>query len=73
LGEVVVRLLLTYIVTVIVGEFFAIQLGLQLDKLAPSFALPMALGLFFGVLALGWPLAVMICDRFLTPKMPENA
>lgn len=62
------RLLLTYVVTVIVCEFLAIQLGFQLDKLSPSFALPMALALFFGVLVVGWPVAVFLHDKFFAKK-----
>jgi hypothetical protein len=62
------RLLVVYVLIVVAVELLAVQIGLYLDQAFPAFSLPLALGLFFAVLGLGWPIAVYITDRWLTPK-----
>jgi hypothetical protein len=62
------RLLGAYVVIIFVVGFFAIQLGLQLDRISPTLAVPIALVLYFGVLVIGWPIAVFITDRWLGGK-----
>jgi hypothetical protein len=66
--EGAMRLMAVYVLIVLVIEAIAVRIGLYLDTWAPTFTVPMALGLFFAVLALGWPLAVYITERWLTPK-----
>ena len=61
-------LLAVYVVIVLAVELMAVELGLFLDTLAPAFAVPMGLGLFFAVLVLGWPLAIYITERWLPEK-----
>jgi hypothetical protein len=61
-------LLLVYLVFVIVGESGAVGLGLYLDHAAPTLSIPIALALFFSVLAAGWPLAVYVTERWLIRK-----
>jgi hypothetical protein len=39
--------MLIYVIIVVVVEFFAVMLGLQLDKAWPSLGLAIALALFF--------------------------
>lgn len=62
------RLMLVYVLLVIVGEIAAVELGLYLDSVVPTFSLPIALALFFSVLVVMWPLAVFITERWLMPK-----
>jgi hypothetical protein len=62
------RLLVVYVLIVIAVELVAVQIGLYLDHVFPAFSVPLALGLFFAVLGLGWPVAVYVTDRWLTPK-----
>lgn len=65
------RLMLVYLVLVVVGEFAAVELGLYLDSVAPSFSLPIALALFFSVLVMMWPVAVFITERWLMGKQAD--
>lgn len=57
--------MVVYVIAVIIGETGAVELGFILDKIAPTFSLPIALALFFGVLALMWPISVKITERWL--------
>jgi uncharacterized membrane protein len=52
-----------YVVLVIVGEVIAVMVGLSLDETFPTLSLPIALSLFFSVLAVMWPVAILIHDR----------
>jgi hypothetical protein len=61
------RLLAAYVAIVLVVGFFGVEVGFQLDRLVPSLAVPLGLGLFFGVLIVGWPIAVFITERWLVP------
>ena len=61
-------LLIVYVVLVGIGEVFAALLGLYLDNVSPTWSLPIALTLVFGVIALAWPVSVYATDRWL----PEN-
>lgn len=62
------QLIIVYVVLVFVGEFIAVQIGFFFDQALPTFALPIALGLFFTVLAAMWPLAVYVTERWWAPK-----
>jgi hypothetical protein len=53
------QLLLVYAGFVVVGEVMAAGLGLYLDHVAPTLALPIALSLIFCVLYLAFPVAVI--------------
>lgn len=57
-------LLAIYVVLVVIGEVIAIQIGLFLDGTFPTVSIPIALSLFFAVMALAWPIAVAIHDRW---------
>lgn len=61
------RLLATYAAIVLVVGFVGVQVGFQLDRLVPTLAVPLGLSLFFGVLIVGWPIAVFITERWLIP------
>jgi len=65
------RLLMVYVAIVVVVEAIAVRLGFYLDRVSPTFAVPMALALFFGVLWVGWPIAVYITERWLVPAEPK--
>lgn len=67
------RLMLVYALLVIVGEIAAVELGLYLDAVVPSFSLPIALALFFSVLVFMWPVAVFITERWLMGKETDAA
>jgi len=58
-------LLIVYAVMVSVGEVFAAMLGIYLDGVSPTWSLPIALALVFGVIAAAWPLSVYATDRWL--------
>jgi hypothetical protein len=62
------RLIIVYVLLVLVGELIAIQVGFFFDYAAPSLSLPIALGLFFSVLWLMWPLAVYVTERWWNPE-----
>jgi hypothetical protein len=63
-GEIVTMALMgIYVVLVIVGEVIAVMVGLSLDETFPTLSLPIALSLFFSVLAVMWPVAILIHDR----------
>ncbi|MBN9051444.1 MAG: hypothetical protein J0H78_18460 [Rhizobiales bacterium] len=67
------RLMVVYALLVIVGEIAAVELGLYLDAVVPSFSLPIALALFFSVLVVMWPAAVFITERWLMGKGADAA
>ena len=62
------RLLASYVAIVIMVGFVGVQIGFQLDRLVPTLAVPLGLGLFFGVLIVGWPIAVFITERWFMPE-----
>ena len=66
------RLLIVYVLLVVAGNFIAVQIGFYLDKVAPTFAIPIALGLFFTVLGVMCPLAVYVTERWLGSKSDET-
>ena len=66
------RLLATYFVIVFVVGYFAVQLGFQLDHISPMLAVPIALFLYFGVLVVGWPIAIFVTDHWLGGKTRRN-
>lgn len=57
--------MIVYVVTALIGEVIAVQIGLYLDKAVPTYSLPCALALFFGTLFLSWPIAVRITERWI--------
>jgi hypothetical protein len=59
-------LLIVYVVLATVGEFIAVLIGLELDKVFPQMSLPIALTLFFSVLVLAWPPSVWITERWMS-------
>jgi hypothetical protein len=58
------RVMAIYVIIVVIVETIAVLLGLQLDKTVPLLSVPIALGLFFGVLVGGWYGAVYITERW---------
>lgn len=62
------RLIIVYVVLVLIGELIAVQIGFFFDHAMPSFSLPIALGLFFTVLGVMWPLAVYMTERWWNPQ-----
>ena len=65
--------MIVYVITVIVGETIAIQIGLFLDKALPTYSLPCALALFFSTLFLSWPIAVRITERWIVREKVDVA
>jgi hypothetical protein len=61
------RLIAVYVAIVIVVGFFGVELGYYLERLMPSLSVPIMLGLFFGILIVGGPVAVYITERWLMP------
>ena len=57
-----------YVAIALAGEFVAVELGLYLDNIYPTMAVPIALSLFFGVLVLAFPPAIWITERWFSPK-----
>ena len=63
------QLLIVYVAFVVAADLVAIQIGLVFDRVMPSLSLPIALGMFFAVFGLMWPLAVYVTERWLTSKV----
>lgn len=56
-----------YVLLVVLGQVVAVTLGIFLDKTVPSgWSIIVAMGLFFGVFALMWPVAVFITERWFS-------
>lgn len=64
------RVMAIYVIIVVIVETLAVLIGLQLDKTLPQLSVPLALGLFFGVLAGGWYVAVYITERWFPDPVP---
>jgi hypothetical protein len=62
------HLIVIYIVLVVVGEVAAFAVGRLFEETLPGLSMLFYMGLFFGVLWLAWPLAVVLVDRW----MPER-
>jgi hypothetical protein len=57
--------MIVYVVLVAAGEAVAVGIGSMLDKyIAAGWSMIVAMGLFFGVIALMWPVAVFITERW---------
>jgi hypothetical protein len=56
-------LMIVYVVVALVGEVVAVELGLYLDNVYPTLAVPIALTLFFSVLVLAFPPSVWLTKR----------
>jgi hypothetical protein len=61
-------LMVIYVVIALLGELVAVELGLYLDNIYPTLAMPIALTLFFGVLVLAFPPSVWIAERWFPSK-----
>ena len=58
------HLLVIYIVVIAIGEVIAYGLGRMVEGIYPSFSMLIYMGMFFGVLWGGWPLAVQLTERW---------
>jgi len=58
-----------YVIIVAVVETIAVFIGFQLDTIMPTLSVPLALGMFFGVLAGGWYLAVYITEHWFPERV----
>jgi hypothetical protein len=58
------RVMAIYVLIVAIVETIAVFLGFKLDEIMPALSVPLALILFFGVLAGGWYAAVYITERW---------
>lgn len=67
----IMQLLIVYVSLVVAADLVAIEIGLYLDRVFPSLSLPIALGLFFGVLGLMWSLSVYVTERWLTSNSTQ--
>jgi len=67
------RVMAIYVLIVAIVETAAVFVGFQLDKTFPALSVPLALILFFGVLAGGWYLAVFITERWFPEPVPAPA
>ena len=65
--------MLIYVVCVALSETLAVEIGLYLDNLAPTYSLPLALTLFFAALFFSWPVAVKITERWLLGRSATRA
>ena len=60
--------LIVYVLLVTVFEIGVFFLGVAIDQVVPSgWNLLIAMAMFFGVIALMWPVAVFITERWLMP------
>jgi hypothetical protein len=66
--EEYMQVMIVYVLLVMVGETAAFGVGTVLDKYVPNFSMILFMGLFFGVLALSWPIAVMMTEKWFMPK-----
>ena len=69
--DYLMRLIAVYVAIVMVVGFFGVELGYFLERLIPALSVPIMLGLFFGTLIVGGPVAVYITERWLMPA-PAN-
>jgi F0F1-type ATP synthase assembly protein I len=61
--------MIVYVLLVVAGEVVAIGLGSMLDQyVASGWSMIVAMALFFGVIAMMWPLAVFITERWLVSE-----
>jgi hypothetical protein len=59
--------IIIYVLLVLVGEVVAVSLGIFLDKTVPAgWSIIVAMGLFFGVFAVMWPVAVFVTERWFS-------
>ena len=59
------RLIAVYCVVVAIGEVLAFLVGLVVERAFPSLSMLIYMGMFFGVLWGGWPLAVALTEKLL--------
>jgi hypothetical protein len=65
--------LVIYVLLVAVFEAIICMVGIALDKVVPSgWNIIVAMGLFFSVLALMWPVAVFITERFFVGEKSDS-
>ena len=61
------QVMIVYVLLVLVAEVAAFGVGTVLDRVVPAFSMILFMALFFGILAVCWPIAVMITEKWLTP------
>jgi hypothetical protein len=62
------QVMIVYVLLVFVAEVAAFGVGTVLDRVVPAFSMILYMVLFFGILAVCWPIAVMITEKWLMPK-----
>lgn len=62
------QVMIVYVLLVFVSETAAFGVGTIFDRLVPSISMILFMGLFFGILALCWPVSVMVTEKWLMPK-----
>ena len=65
------HLIVVYLVLVVAGEICAFFIGRIFEQMLPQFSMLIFMAMFFGVMWLAWPLAVMLADRLL-PEHPQR-
>jgi putative Mn2+ efflux pump MntP len=55
-------ILVIYIGIILVGDSIAVGIGEAIDRLSPTFSLPIFLAMFFGVFYFGWHLALRLTE-----------
>jgi len=63
--------MLVYLVLVMIGEVFAFLIGTVLDKMFPALSMILFMALFFGILALAWPISVRITEKWLMGRTAQ--
>jgi hypothetical protein len=62
-----------YVLLVAVGQVVAVTLGIYLDKTVPAgWSIILAMGLFFGVFAVMWPVAVFVTERWVSGTAKQS-
>ena len=67
------QVMIVYVLLVFVAETAAFGVGTVLDRMVPSISMILFMVLFFGILAVCWPIAVMVTEKWFMPKArPSN-
>jgi hypothetical protein len=53
-----------YVVVALVGQVIGFGMSLLVERTVPWVGMPVFVGIFFGVLVLAWPIAVLLLNRF---------
>jgi hypothetical protein len=65
------RVIITYVVLLIVGQAAAVGIGLMLDSVSKTAALATFIPIYYGMYWVAWRLAVLIADR--SPQIQPKA